>query len=160
VGYEYHEPYFIMLNKILGIKKKTPHSFVAQCFPVQSIDAKNLIKKIQTLKFEEFIVTTCPITKGGRGSKGGKKRKGFLMPHKAARKQNKLVNQHRTVNNPSIMQYIPEHYINHTKQAKSKRKINKKRKTKRNGTKQGKIATKKVFRKHHLTKKRKQHGKK
>jgi len=46
VGYEYHEPYFIMLNKILGIKKKTPHSFVAQCFPVQSIDAKNLIKKI------------------------------------------------------------------------------------------------------------------
>jgi hypothetical protein len=120
---------------------------------------------ISPLKLEEFIVTTCPITKGGRGSKGGKKRKGILMPRKAARKQNKLVNQHRTVNNPSIMQYIPEHYINHTKQAKSKRKINKKRKTKRkgakrNGAKQGKIATKKVFRKHHLTKKRKQHGKK
>lgn len=109
------------------------------------------------LKLEEFIVTTCPITKGG------KKKGSYLMPRKAARRQNKLVNQHRTVNNPSIMQYIPEHYISHTKHIKaikSKRKINKKRKTKRKGVKQGKITTKKVFRKHHLTKKRNQRGKK
>jgi hypothetical protein len=117
------------------------------------------LKKIEEpsatpLKMEEFIVTTCPMTRGGK-----KRRRCILSPRKAAQKQNKLVNQHRTVNNPSIMQYIPEHYINHTKQAKSKRKINKKHKTKRKGngkprSKQNKIATKKVFRKHHLTKKR------
>jgi hypothetical protein len=109
------------------------------------------------LKLEEFIVTTCPIIKGGR-----KRRRGNLSPRKAARKQNKLVNQHRTVNNPSIMQYMPEHYVNYTKNIKSiksKRKINKKHKTKRKAnpkskSKQHKIATKKVFRKHHLTKKR------
>jgi len=117
------------------------------------------VKKIEDpsmspLKLEEFIVTTCPI------SKGGKKRRGSLMPHKAAKKQNKLVSQHRTVNNPSIMQYIPEHYITNIKPIKSKRKINKKHKTKRKGFKKNKIASKKVFRKHHLTKKRQQRGKK
>jgi len=117
------------------------------------------VKKIEDpstspVKLEEFIVTTCPI------SKGGKKRKGSLMPHKAAQKQNKLVNQHRTVNNPSIMQYIPEHYITNIKPNKSKRKINKKHKTKRKGLKKNKFTSKKVFRKHHSTKKRQQRGKK
>ena len=46
VGYEYHEPYFITLNKILNINKKTPHSFIAQCFPVYGGDARCLIEKL------------------------------------------------------------------------------------------------------------------
>jgi len=155
----------LKMSELLTVKNLTESIKYSQS-STEYLGLKKLweLKKIEEpsvtpLKLEEFIVTTCPITKGGR-----KKRRCILSPKKAARKQNKLVSQHRTVNIPSVMQYIPQHYINHTKHIKSKRKINKKRKTKRKDnnksrSKQNKIATKKVFRKRHLTKKRRRQGK-
>ena len=92
---------------------------------------------------------------------GGYKRKNSnIMPRNAAKMQNKLVSQHRTVNNQKVMQYMPDYDINQrkfVKGRKSKNYRNKKQKTKKhnkNQTKQIKRQTKKVFRKHRTTKKR------
>lgn len=92
---------------------------------------------------------------------GGYKRKNSnIMPRNAAKMQNKLVSQHRTVNNQKVMQYMPDYDINQrkfVKGRKSKNYRNKKQKTKKrnkNQTKQIKRQTKKVLRKHRTTKKR------
>ena len=90
---------------------------------------------------------------------GGYKRKNSNMSSRnAAKMQNKLVGQHRTVNNQKIMQYMPEHDINQrkfVKGRKSKNYHNKKQKTKKRNKKQfKKQQTKKVLRKRRTTKKR------
>jgi len=90
---------------------------------------------------------------------GGYRRKhSNMMSHKAAKMQNKLVSQHRTVNNQKVMQYMPEHDINQrkfVKGRKSKNYRNKKLKTKKRNKKQfKKRQTKKVLRKRRTTKKR------
>jgi hypothetical protein len=90
---------------------------------------------------------------------GGYKRKhSNMMSRDAAKMQNKLAGQHRTVNNLKIMQYMPEHDINQrkfVKGRKSKNYRNKKVKTKKRNRKQfKKRQTKKVLRKRRTTKKR------
>ena len=90
---------------------------------------------------------------------GGYKRKNSnIMPRNAAKMQNKLVSQHRTVNNQKVMQYMPDYDINQrkfVKGRKSKNYRNKKQKTKkRNKNLFKKRQTKKVLRKRRTTKKR------
>ena len=89
---------------------------------------------------------------------GGRRKHSNMMSHKAAKMQNKLVSQHRTVNNQKVMQYMPEHDINQrkfVKGRKSKNYRNKKQKTKKRNKKQfKKRQTKKVLRKRRTTKKR------
>ena len=90
---------------------------------------------------------------------GGYRRKhSNMMSHKAAKMQNKLVSQHRTVNNQKVMQYMPDYDINQrkfVKGRKSKNYRNKKLKTKKRNKKQfKKRQTKKVLRKRRTTKKR------
>ena len=81
-----------------------------------------------------------------------------MMSRDAAKMQNKLVSQHRTVNNQKVMQYMPEHELNQrkfVKGRKSKNYRNKKLKTKKRNKKQfKKRQTKKVLRKRRTTKKR------
>lgn len=45
-GTEYHEPYFITLNRILNISKQIPNSFIAQCFPFYSFMSKDMINDL------------------------------------------------------------------------------------------------------------------
>jgi hypothetical protein len=90
---------------------------------------------------------------------GGYRRKhSNMMTRDAAKMQNKLVSQHRTVNNQKVMQYMPEHDLNQrkfVKGRKSKNYRNKKQKTKKRNKKQfKKRQTKKVLRKRRTTKKR------
>jgi hypothetical protein len=55
-GSEFHKPYFNTLKKILGIDKVSPHSFIAQCFPLKSILAKDFIENIDKKYWMEKII--------------------------------------------------------------------------------------------------------
>jgi hypothetical protein len=95
----------------------------------------------------------------GEEALGGYRRKhSNMMSRDAAKMQNKLIGQHRTVNNQKVMQYMPEHDLNQRKffkGRKSKNYRNKKQKTKKRNKKLfKKRQTKKVLRKRRTTKKR------
>ncbi len=55
-GSEFHKPYFNTLKKILGVDKAPPHSFIAQCFPLKSMLAKDFIKNVDESYWMEKII--------------------------------------------------------------------------------------------------------
>ena len=118
----------------------------------------NLQQRVETIVQEVAEAKIRARADSNEMSGGYRRKHNNMMRRDAAKMQNKLVSQHRTVNNQKVMQYMPEHDINQrkfVKGRKSKNYRNKKQKTKKRNKKQfKKRQTKKVLRKRRTTKKR------
>ena len=120
--------------------------------------SNGLNSEVRSDELSELIVAEAKGRVRAESSGGYRRKHSNMMSRDAAKMQNKLVSQHRTVNNQKVMQYMPEHDLNQrkfVKGRKSKNYRNKKQKTKKRNKKQlKKRQTKKVLRKRRTTKKR------